>query len=109
MNNETFDNTVKQTCVIDSDEDCIRYAVLNLAGEAGEITSKYAKAIRDKTDIDNDEWELELKKEIGDVLWCASLLATSLGTSTGAIMEMNARKVFDRKSRGTTAGSGDNR
>ena len=83
----------------------ISYAVLNIAGEAGEIASKYAKSIRDNTEVDR----VEVAKELGDVLWCVTLAAQELGYSLEEIAQMNLDKLSSRMKRAVLTGSGDNR
>ena len=83
----------------------ITYAVLNIACEAGEIASKYAKAVRDNTEVDR----VEVAKELGDVLWCVTLAAQELGYSLEEIAQMNLDKLASRMKRAVLSGSGDNR
>lgn len=112
MSNDTlekFAETIQETCLIEDQQDQRDYSVLNLAGEAGEIVSKYAKAIRDNLDTETPEFKKEILKELGDVLWCAGLLATSLDSSLEEVMNLNIEKVQSRKARGVQQGNGDNR
>ncbi len=83
----------------------IWYAVLNLASEAGEVTGKYAKSLRDEVSVDTKE----VAKELGDVLWCLNLAAVEIGYSLEEIAQMNVEKLRSRKDRGVLQGSGDNR
>jgi NTP pyrophosphatase (non-canonical NTP hydrolase) len=83
----------------------ITYAVLNIAGEAGEIASKYAKAVRDNTEVDR----VEVAKELGDVLWCVTLAAQELGFTLEEVAQMNLDKLASRMKRAVLSGSGDNR
>lgn len=83
----------------------LEYAVLNLAGEAGEITSKFAKARRDQTPIDVEAVALEC----GDVMWSLALIAEELGISMAQMAQMNLDKLASRKIRGQLGGSGDYR
>ena len=83
----------------------INYAVLNLAGEAGEVASKLAKAIRDSKVVDRNE----VAKELGDCVWCITLAAIELGFTLEQVAEMNIKKLADRNARSVLAGSGDNR
>ena len=88
----------------------IIYPSLKLPGEAGEVSEKIGKIIRDG-DIDNitHEDRMEIAKEIGDVLWYCAALAEDLGFELGKIAQMNLDKLFDRAKRGVIGGSGDNR
>lgn len=87
----------------------ILYPALGLCGESGEVAEKIKKVIRDN-DLDfNSEVNLEIAKEIGDVLWFCATLANDLGFSLNKIAEMNIEKLNSRKLRGCISGSGDNR
>ncbi len=85
------------------------YPTLGLAGEAGEVAEKIKKVIRDKGGQVNQETQDEIRKELGDVLWYVSQLATELGLSMDDIAEGNIKKLYDRMDRGVLGGSGDNR
>jgi len=85
------------------------YPTLGLAGEAGEVAEKIKKVIRDKGGkIDNETREM-LKKELGDVLWYVSQIASELDLSLDKIAEKNIEKLYSRMKRGKLQGSGDNR
>lgn len=81
------------------------YVILNLIGEIGELYSKWAKSIRDGT----KPTELEIKHELGDILWMLSALCMDCGTSIAEVAIMNSDKLDKRASRKTLQGSGDNR
>ncbi len=83
----------------------LQYAVLNLAGEAGEIASKVAKSRRDKTPLNLKDLALEC----GDVMWSLALIAEETGISMEDMAQMNLDKLASRKARGTLSGSGDHR
>ena len=82
------------------------YALLNLTGEVGELNSLLAKSIRDGVQEDFSE---QVKKELGDILWMLTAVATDHGTSLEEVAEGNLRKLGSRADRGTLTGSGDNR
>jgi len=83
--------------------------VLGLVGEAGEVAEKYKKIIRDKDGVISDKDKQEIAKELGDVLWYISVMAHYLGITLEEIAHMNLDKLFARRERGTSRGSGDNR
>jgi NTP pyrophosphatase (non-canonical NTP hydrolase) len=83
--------------------------VLGITGEAGEVVEKWKKIIAYREGVLTDEDKLELKKELGDVLWYLALFAESLGLSLEEIAELNLEKLASRKARGTQRGAGDNR
>ena len=51
----------------------------------------------------------EIKKELGDVAWYLSAIATDLDLSLEEIFQENIDKLNSRQERGVLRGSGDNR
>lgn len=82
------------------------YALLGLAGEVGEVYSLAAKAVRDGPKPDYEE---NIKKELGDVLWFVAAIAADNGYTLEDIARANIDKLFARKQKGTLQGSGDER
>lgn len=86
------------------------YPALGLTGEAGEVSEKVKKWIRDGTIEPND-----LHKEIGDVLWYLANLCADMQEEFGSKYSLdnaacnNIKKLEDRMNRGVICGSGDNR
>lgn len=80
------------------------YCALNLAAEAGEVLSHYAKYRRDGTYMPD-----VIVKELGDVLWHIAALAEDLGYDLDDVATLNLDKLASRKARGVLSGSGDNR
>ncbi|SRR6056297_2169238 len=109
MDFKEYQKLSKKTAVYPDVGDNYVYPSLGLAGEAGEVADKMSKAIRD------DNWKItkrkkkEIKKELGDVLWFISQLATELGLSLEEIAKGNVDKLQSRQKRGKLKGSGDNR
>lgn len=99
----------------------LTYVGLKLAGEAGEVSEKIGKALRDDDVVraypdgiftfdDLPEERVEaLKKELGDVLWYVSAAAAELGFTLSDIAGANLDKLYDRRDRGVLQGSGDDR
>ena len=98
------------------------YAYAGLAEEAGEVLGKRAKFIRKHHGIEPEQafgretmkadackYYDDIKKELGDVLWMVSEIATNCGLTLGEIMAHNIEKLTDRKARGVIVGEGDNR
>jgi len=85
------------------------YPVLGLAGESGEVAEKFKKIIRDNDGkIDSDK-KTEIEKELGDVLWYISQIATELNINLEDIAQKNIEKLQSRLERGCIKGDGDNR
>jgi len=85
-----------------------QYLFTGLAGEVGEVCSLYAKLVRDGTqhfEVYGDK----LSKELGDVLFFCSEIASYYGMSLQDIAEGNISKLSSRMARGTLQGSGDER
>lgn len=85
------------------------YIILGLAEEAGEVCGKFAKAIRDDKGHLSDKRKDAIKKELGDVCWFVSEIATDLGLSLEDVMQTNLDKLYDRQKRNVIGGSGDER
>ena len=101
------------------------YMFLNLVGEVGEFASKVAKAIRkdrmligglDHNELfykvpeeEYEEFDNELKKEAGDILWQLSGLCDVMGWSLEEVAQMNLDKLASRQQRNVIDGDGDNR
>ncbi len=85
------------------------YPTLGLAGEAGEIAEKIKKVLRDNGGVVDNKSKSEIAKELGDVLWYVSQLATEIDLSLEEIANSNIEKLLSRKERGVIHGDGDNR
>lgn len=85
------------------------YPALGLANEAGEVSGKLKKVLRDNSGQLTDEAKLEIKKELGDVLWYVAQVSTELGLDLDEVASDNITKLADRKQRGVIKGKGDNR
>lgn len=84
------------------------YALLNLAGEAGEVLSLAAKFIRDGH-MFPEQFKEALCKELGDVMWMVAAIANDNNLKLSDVCQMNLDKLEDRKQRNVITGSGDNR
>ena len=85
------------------------YPVLGLCGESGEVAEKVKKAIRDDKGQIMNKRRKEIVKELGDVLWYVSAIASELRMSLDEVAKVNMRKLVSRARRGKLHGSGDNR
>jgi NTP pyrophosphatase (non-canonical NTP hydrolase) len=87
----------------------LAYPALGLAGEAGEVAEHVKKVIRDDDGVVADERRAAMAKELGDVLWYVSQLASELGLELEDIARENLEKLFSRQRRGVLSGGGDDR
>lgn len=85
------------------------YPTLGLADESGEVVGKIKKVIRDDGGVITEEKKLEIKKELGDVLWYLQQIATELNIKFSDVAKANVEKLASRLDRGVLKGSGDNR
>lgn len=121
-----FQKRAMTTCMPSCEN--LSYMLLNLVGEVGEFSSKIAKAIRkeqvyiggqkdlkglSKLCIYPDfipeflEWNEELMKEGGDILWQLFGVFTVLGWDAEEVAKGNLEKLAARKQAGTIVGNGD--
>lgn len=101
-----FDEYQKQArkFAVYPNEFSVIYPTLGLCSEAGEVSDKIKKNIRDG--IGSKE---EVAKELGDVLWYLAILSEDLGYALSDIALINLEKLSTRKKNGKIKGSGDNR
>lgn len=111
MNFKEYQKKSRKTAVYPKSKYCdgIFYPTLGLSGEAGEVAEKVKKVLRDDNGVVTKEKKEELKKELGDVLWYVSQIATDLKLSLDDIAKTNLEKLSSRLKRGKLKGSGDNR
>ena len=109
MNFTEYQNLALSTAIYPKKYETI-YPALGLCGEAGEVAEKVKKSIRDGIhNWPDEQFKEELTKELGDVLWYISALASDLDISLNEIAESNLQKLASRKKRNKIGGSGDNR
>ena len=102
----SYQNLVQRTKQYDTETFGIIYPSYGLMGEVGEIMEKQKRVLRgDADDIDIND----MTKELGDVLWYLTALATDLGIDLTAVAETNMRKLVGRLARDTIKGEGDDR
>ena len=85
------------------------YPVFGLTEEAGEVSGKFAKAVRDNEGVIDEARKMEIVKELGDVCWFVAEICTVLRVDLSFVMQKNLDKLASRKERGVIHGSGDNR
>lgn len=109
-----YDESVRQHVATATHADKLKmlrlfYCATKLNGEAGEVAEEIAKTLRDDSGEISTERSGKLAKEIGDVLWYVSQLATELDMDLSLIAQMNLDKLASRKDRGMIHGSGSDR
>ena len=109
MTFDEYQNKTQETAIYPNVGTNFIYPTLGLCGEAGEVAEKIKKVIRDGNGTFTVEGLAELQKEMGDVLWYVSQLASELRIPLGRIAEENIKKLQSRKDREVLQGSGDNR
>jgi NTP pyrophosphatase (non-canonical NTP hydrolase) len=87
----------------------LTYPALGLAGEAGEVAEHVKRTIRDDAGVVGDDRRDAISKELGDVLWYLTQLASELGLELEDVARDNLEKLFSRQRRGVITGSGDDR
>lgn len=100
---------MKRPDIVSANDPAFVAKVLGLVGEAGEVAEKFKKIVRDKQGKITEEDKREIIKELGDVLWYISAIASYLDTPLEELAQKNLDKLFSRRDRGTARGSGDNR
>lgn len=111
MDFKEYQKKSRKTAVYPKSKYCegVFYPILGLVGESGEVAEKIKKCLRDDKGIITKEKKEELKKELGDVLWYISQIATDLKLSLDDIAIVNLEKLASRHKRDKIHGSGDNR
>lgn len=103
-----YQQAARQTAIY-PDNYSVVYPTLGLTGEAGEVSDKVKKIIRDKGGVFDVHDDYEIAKELGDVLWYLANLASDLGYSLDDVARFNIEKLKSRAERNVLQGSGDNR
>jgi NTP pyrophosphatase (non-canonical NTP hydrolase) len=108
MDMNAYQAAANETAIFPPDQGIV-YTALGLASEAGEVTDKVKKVIRDSGGDFSSEAREGIKKELGDVLWYVSSLARELGFTLEEVAEANILKLSSRFDRDMIGGSGDER
>src|SRR4030042_1351225 len=97
MNFNEYQNLSRETAIYPNLGNNLWYPSLGLAGESGEVCERIKKVYRDDNGILSEDKKLELKKELGDVLWYLSNVAIEAGIKLEDIAVANIKKLNDRK------------
>lgn len=87
----------------------ISYTGIGLAEEAGEVAGHIKRILRDDEQQLTDERKVAILKELGDVLWYVSQLASELNTPLSVVASFNIAKLKERKETGKLQGEGSDR
>ncbi len=109
MNFKDYQKKSRKTALYPNKGKNYIYPVLGLVGEAGEIAEKFKKIIRDDKGKITKAKKIEIEKELGDVLWYISQIATELKIELDSVAKNNLEKLNSRLKRNCIKGSGDNR
>lgn len=109
MNFQEYQEQSRKTAVYPNVGDNFVYPILGIAGESGEVAEKIKKILREKNGVVDEDSKQEIAKELGDLLWYMSQLASELGISLDDVAQKNIAKTQSRMERGVLLGDGDNR
>ena len=96
MNFKEYQEKSRKTALYPDNGSNFIYPTLGLAGEAGEVADKIKKVLRDKGGVISEETKKELEKELGDVLWYLSQIASELELSLENVAVKNIEKIWNR-------------
>ena len=106
MNMDEYGNEVEKLILTHGKAYVDKRLMENTLGLVGDWeTEKIKKHIRDGNEIS----QLELVKELGDVLFYVTALANHIGSDLQTVATNNIAKLHDRQKRNKLQGSGDNR
>ncbi len=106
---DVYQKFCKSTAVYPKIGKSFVYPLIGLQGEVGEVSEKIKKMFRDDKGKLTDEKKVEIVKELGDVVWYISQLATEFEVRFSDVIKINFEKLSSRKQRDKLHGSGDNR
>jgi NTP pyrophosphatase (non-canonical NTP hydrolase) len=109
MNFNDYQVEARKTAIYPNVGKNVFYPTLGLCGESGEVAEKVKKVLRDDNGVVSDAKRLEIKKELGDVLWYVSNISSELGLSLEEVAQLNLAKLQGRMNNNKVHGSGDNR
>ena len=108
MDFQDYQSKARETAIYPR-EYSVLYPILGLCGEAGEVAEKIKKVIRDKGGEFDETDRMNIRKELGDVLWYMAQICSDLDLRLESVAIANVEKLRKRKENGTISGSGDDR
>jgi len=109
MNLNEYQTLALRTARPKQAKDELYHLLLGLCGEAGEIAEKTKKIIRDQDSDFSKLDTVDLKKELGDVLWHIAVISDYFDITLEQVGDTNIKKLASRLERGQLSGSGDDR
>ena len=100
MDFQDYQQKARETAVYPR-EYAMLYPALGLCGEAGEVAEKIKKVIRDKGGEFDEFDRMNIRKELGDVLWYIAQLCSDLDLRMESVAIANVEKLRVRKEKGT--------
>ncbi len=101
-----YQTDARRTLTIDPNSSWpLAVMALGLAGESGEVIELVKKYVGHGHDLDR----LKVQKELGDVLWYVSAIATLLGIDLDTVADVNIAKLKARYPQGFSAEASKNR
>ncbi len=91
-----YTKEVNRTCGIEDPRELLILAALGIAGESGEVVDALKKVLYHSHELD----VVELRKELGDLLWYIVLLCDTIGLSLDDVMQANVEKLQERYPQG---------
>jgi NTP pyrophosphatase (non-canonical NTP hydrolase) len=111
MDMNKYQEQAKVTWLLGLNDDKLKalsYLMAGLAGEVGELSSLFAKGLRDGIS-DEMEYNYKVEKELGDVLWFVAVIADEFNFTLDEVADTNIEKLKSRMNRNVLKGSGDDR
>ena len=108
MDFQDYQQKARETAIYPR-EYAVVYPALGLCGEAGEVAEKIKKVIRDNGGEFTEFDRMNIRKELGDVLWYMAQICSDLDLRLESVAVANVEKLRKRKENGTISGSGYDR
>lgn len=99
-----FIKDISKDYIISDPDHTLELVAFGLLEEAGEVAGKLKRKYRE-----GNFDRLETIKELGDVLGYLTCIAHELDSSLEEVVNLNYKKLVQRKQDNTLVGSGDNR
>jgi NTP pyrophosphatase (non-canonical NTP hydrolase) len=108
MDFNEYQNQARKTAVYPDIGKNWIYPTYSLSGEIGELQNLLKKVMRGDYPL-NQEVIINVKKELGDVLWYLAMSAFEFNLSLDEIAKTNLEKLYKRQEQNKVRGNGDNR